>query len=853
MQGKLSTYHAKRNFNITTEPKGEIAVPSDQLRFVVQKHAARKLHYDFRLEFGGTLKSWAVPKGPSLDPAVKRLAVEVEDHPLDYIDFEGEIPAHQYGAGHVEVWDTGFWQPVEEPSDAYRAGKIKFHLQGEKLHGGWTLVRTRSQAGDKAQWLLIKEKDETARPQADFDITAQMPDSVLAADPQQSHQAAVAKIPPSTSTAAPRNNSSAMPSSLPDMLRPQLATLVDAIPTQGKWEYEIKLDGYRVLAKIAAGQVQLFTRDGKDWSAKLPHLITALSEFGLQDAWLDGEIVVLDKQGVPSFQLLQNAFQEKSSAPILYFLFDVPYLNGVDLRPLTLAQRRPVLQELLAQQQDVPLRYSAPLDQPPQQLLDSACRLHMEGIIGKRADSIYTEKRSKDWIKLKCDRRQEFIIAGYTDPQGTRKFLGALLLAVHDDDDVLRYAGRVGTGFDSKTLHTLYRQLTPLAQEACPFISPPGTLNKSGVHWVKPQLVAEISFAEWTNDGLLRHAVFQGLRLDKPAAQIRRERPVDLDLAAVELAGTNGHSATPAKTHASGKSRTLVLQDIKITHPERVVDTSSGLTKGDVAQYYAQIAASILPYLHDRPVYLLRAPEGIGGETFFQKHSKQIPIPGMRMLDPALDPKHEPLMVIDTAHALVGAAQMGTIELHTCNATADDIAHPDCMVFDLDPDPALAWSAVVQAAKLTKVLLDELGLKCFLKTSGGKGLHLVVPLARRHPWKLVSDFSQAVAAHLAHTIPTHFSARMGAQNRVGKVFVDYLRNQKAASTVAPYSLRARPGLPVATPIGWEELDALTSASMWTLRSLPARLADLSADPWHGYADTRQIISPDMQQKIGLSP
>jgi bifunctional non-homologous end joining protein LigD len=847
MPGKLSIYHAKRNFGITPEPRGEIVAPSERLRFVVQKHDARKLHYDFRLELDGTLKSWAVPKGPSLDPGEKRLAVHVEDHPLDYIDFEGDIPEHQYGAGHVEVWDAGYWEPQGDPMDGYRAGKLKFHLDGEKLQGGWALVRTRLQAsGDKEQWLLIKERDDEARSSREFDITEEMPDSVLSKPAsKQTGRAKKRPAQPNYTAAAtpvpdPSEFKNARKTPLPDMLAPQLATLVDSVPQDEGWMYELKFDGYRVLAKIADGEVRLFTRDGKDWTAKLAQQARAIKALNMESAWLDGEVVVLDKHGIPSFQLLQNAFNENGTASILYFLFDLPYLNGYDLRKVPLNGRRALLQHLLEGAADGLLRFSMPLDQPPQKLLDSACEISMEGIIGKRQDSIYTGKRSAEWIKLKCRSRQEFVIAGYTEPEGTRKFFGALLLGVYGDDGELRYAGRVGTGFDRSTLHAVYKQLKPLEQDRPAFKKLPAGVSRAKTHWVRPQLVAEISFSEWTHDGILRQAVFHGLRVDKPAAQVRREKAMS--------APKNGarHAAQAVRKTA----RNNIVQETKITHPERVIDVSSGLTKLDLVHYYDQIAPRILPFLQNRPVYLLRAPEGVDGERFFQKHNNRLKIPGMGTLDPALDPEHAPLMAIGSAHALIGAAQMGMVELHTCNATADRFDRPDCMVFDLDPDPDLPWAAVIDGAQLTKVVLDELGLKSFLKTSGGKGLHLVVPLARRHDWDEVATFSQAVAQHLARTIPKRFSAKMGEKNRIGKIFIDYMRNRQQASTVVPYSVRAKPGLPVATPIAWEELKDTTGSAMWTVTSLAKRLSQLAKDPWEDYFKTKQMMTGGMKRKIG---
>ncbi|HJV87509.1 MAG TPA: DNA ligase D [Noviherbaspirillum sp.] len=825
MPGKLSTYHAKRNFRVTPEPKGTVAAPGEQLRFVVQKHHARKLHYDFRLELDGTLKSWAVPKGPSLDPSEKRLAVQVEDHPLDYIDFEGDIPEQQYGAGHVDVWDIGYWEPLGDPLAAYERGKLEFRLEGKKLHGRWVLVRTHLPGGSKEQWLLIKERDEAARAHAEFDVTADMPDSVLGRA-RKTHDA-------NLKSSATRKTKNA---ALFDMLSPQLATLVNEIPREGEWEYEVKFDGYRILARVDGKDVRMLTRDGQDWTATLPAQVQAIRALDLQSAWLDGEIVVLDKEGVPSFQLLQNAFSEKSDASFIYYLFDLPFLNGADLRPAPLKERRNMLEQLLEQADNAHLRYSAALAEPPQKLLEGACRLSMEGIIGKRADSPYAGTRNADWIKLKCRQRQEFVIGGYTEPQGTRKFFGALLLGVYEEGR-LRYAGRVGTGFDRALLHSMHRQMRALERKESPFARMPTGIRRGETHWIEPQLVAEVSFAEWTDDGLLRQAAFHGLRADKAASAVRREHAVGLP--------------SQGKPHAAGaKARTG--KDIKVTHPERVIDAASGATKLDLVRYYEQVAPHILPFLHDRPVYLLRCPEGVGGEHFFQKHLNRMAIPGIRTLDPSLDPGHGPLMAIEDAQALTGAAQMGMVELHVCNASANDIDHPDCMVFDLDPDPALPWPKVLEAARLTRILLDELGLRSFVKTSGGKGLHLAVPLARRHTWSEVAHFSRAIATHMARTLPQHFSAKMGEKNRIGKIFIDTLRNRRQASVVSPYSVRARPGLPVAVPVTWEELEEISGPGAWTMASLPARLAGRAADPWEGYFQTRQVLTSAMGKRIGIA-
>lgn len=862
MPSKLSAYHAKRDFRITREPKGRVQADHDSLQFVVQEHHASTLHYDFRLELDGVLKSWAVPKGPSLDPSEKRLAVEVEDHPLAYASFEGTIPEQQYGAGTVTIWDSGEWEPVGDPAAGYRAGKLKFRLHGDKLQGGWALVKTRLRGGsDKPQWLLIKERDDAAQEAKDSKTNAQS--SAGPASPtkrakrptrksaKENRQAKIARKS-SASKAGTRIDASNLPAAvrapMPASVTAQLATLVEHAPNEGEWIYEIKYDGYRILARLESGTVHLTTRDGKDWTAKLPKLSKALQVLELENAWLDGEIVVLDERGIPSFQQLQNAFDEKSTARVIFFGFDLLYLNGYDLRNVPLRERRQLLEQVLVKVDQEHVRASVVLQEPAEKLLDSACQLEMEGIIGKLSDSVYTGKRSADWIKLKCRKRQEFVIAGFTDPQGKREFFGSLLLAVYTDDGILHYAGRVGTGFDTKVLQSVYKKLKPLMQARCPFPHMPKGPGIAKAHWLKPKLVAEISFAEWTKDGLLRQAVFHGLRTDKPADQIRREQAVELDTGEAQAALPLHRTKTQPKDDAGANT----FHGIVITHPERIIDPESGASKLDVARYFDAIAAHILPHLKNRPVYLLRSPGGLEGKAFFQRHAGRGAIPGMCILDPAVDPEHQPLMVIDSAQALIGAAQMGTLELHACNATADKFERPDCMVFDLDPDPALPWKTIAEGARLTKQLLDELGLKSFLKTSGSKGLHVVVPLARRHDWDTVTQFSKAVALHLAQTIPNRFSATMGEENRVGKIYIDYLRNSKMASTVVPYSTRARNHLPVSVPIAWEELDEISGSAMWTIQTLPQRLVQQQSDPWNDYFSTRQMLTKRMRLALGIA-
>ncbi|CAB3757611.1 DNA ligase D [Paraburkholderia solisilvae] len=985
MADKLETYHRKRRFDKTPEPSGAESrrrpagrtaarKSAHALAYVIQEHDARNLHYDFRLELDGTLKSWAVPKGPSLDPSVRRLAVHVEDHPLEYGSFEGTIPEGHYGAGSVIVWDRGTWEPAggeNEARAAYAAGKLKFKLHGDKLHGGWTLVRSHMRgSGDKEQWLLIKERDIDAHSESEFDVLDALPGSVLsdaggarggangahgatgasgargdgkdgragaqrtaarnarkqngqasAASSTRSEAATPAKPTPKPTRhrvgrathgehpdiVATRNSESlrelaatpaiegAAKAALAATLKPQLATLVDTPPAGDAWIYEIKFDGYRVLARIdhrkAKDPVRIYTRAGNDWTDRFSKQAHTLAAIGLDTAWLDGEAVVLDAHGVPSFQALQNAFDTHRERDITLYLFDVPYLNGYDLRNVPLEQRRALLRALLEPLDDDALRYSADFGTDADALLKSACEMSLEGIIGKRRDGRYTSGRTSAWIKLKCRRRQEFVIGGYTEPGGSRTDFGALLLGVYDAHGKLRYAGRVGTGFDAARLRSLKKELDARETSRMPFASAPGERSRTPVHWVKPDLVAECNFAEWTDEGIVRQASFVSLRRDKPARQIVIEAPrkgadvqqmpdeepaapaasprtraravkKDEPAAAAKRAGkTSSRQATAAKDDnaapsasaaatrtSKAKGGTETVAGVRISHPDRVIDKHTDTRKIDLVRYYESVADWILPHLRGRPVSLVRAPADIGGELFFQKHAEKLTIPGVTQ-HPGLDPGHAALITIDDIKALAGAAQMGTIELHTWNALASNIEKPDRVVFDLDPDPALGWARMIEAAQLTRTLLEELGLTSFCKTSGGKGLHVVVPLAKHAGWDDVKDFSQAVAQHMATTLPKYFAAKMGAQNRKGKIFVDYLRNNRGSSTVAAYSVRARPGMGVSVPIAWNELGDTTAGDQWTLANLHERLQSLREDPWAAYAKTRQRITANMRKRL----
>lgn len=624
-----------------------------------------------------------------------------------------------------------------------------------------------------------------------------------------------------------------VPAKLPLSLSPQLATLVEEPPRGEGWIYEVKFDGYRVLARIDGDDVRLFTRNGNNWTPRMQALAAEVARLGIASGWLDGEIVVLDAKGNPDFQSLQGAFDASKTAGIVYFAFDLPYFGGYDLRRVPLIERRALLGKVLAASPTDHVRFSEHFEADAAQLLESACRQGLEGVIGKRADSPYTSSRSASWIKLKCTRRQEFVIGGFTDPKGSRSGFGSLLLGIHGTDGKLHYAGNVGTGFDEATLRALKSKLTALATETMPYAQRPKGVKG---HWVKPRLVAEVAFTEWTSDGRVRHPVFHGLRTDKDPAAITREAALH-----------EAPEAAPARTVKKAASMKAVVGGRKVSNPGRVIDPATKATKIDLVRYYERIAGHILPHLAGRPVALVRGPRGVEGGLFFQKHGDTLQIPGIRELDPKLWPGHPAMLEIATREALVGAAQMNTIELHTWNSTVKAIGKPDRMIFDLDPGEGITWAQLLEATALTRKMLDMLGLASFLKTSGGKGLHVVVPLTPKLGYDEVKDFSQAVVVHLAQTLPALFVAKSGPRNRVGRIFVDYLRNGNGATTACAFSARARHGLGVSVPVKWAELAKLESASQWNIFTVFDRLAKLREDPWKDYEGARQTLGAAMKR------
>ncbi|HEV7477691.1 MAG TPA: DNA ligase D, partial [Burkholderiales bacterium] len=687
MTERLERYRERRDFSRTPEPEGarSRAKGTRELRYYIQRHDARRLHYDFRLELDGVLKSWAVPKGPSLDPGVKRLAVEVEDHPLEYGEFEGLIPEKQYGAGDVLLWDKGTWIAEDrDPEAALRKGRLHFQLKGVKLQGRWVLFRTK----DK-QWILRKREDDAARA---GEITQEKPESVKKAKIKKGKARRTGYLPP--------------------FIPPQLATLVEEPPRTGSWVYEVKYDGYRLLAKLTKDGVHLFTRAGNDWTSKLPRLAAELKKLKLDGTWLDGEIVVPAQDGRASFQQLQNAFDAGNDARIVYFVFDAPFLGGEDLRSLPLLERKKRLRESLKGNKVV--RYSEHLSADPDEALAHACKLKLEGLIAKRTGSVYVSGRSRDWLKLKCRQRQDFVIGGYTAPRGSRQGFGALLVGYHEPGGKLRYAGKVGTGFDDKMLSSLKEKFSKLESKDAPFENPP---RERGVTWLKPSLVAEVEYAERTEEGLLRQAAFMGLRRDLPAKQVAEEKPVKL---------------------------------VKITHPDRLIWPKLKVTKAAFAGYVEEIGDWLLPHLAKRPLSLVRCPDGAAGKCFYQRH----PAAGLKLKTIG------DYVYLETLNDVVAAVQYGAVEFHTWGASVPDVARPDRLTLDLDPDAGLPWGRLLDATRLTKTLLDQLKLVSFLKTTGGKGLHIVVPIEPKLGWDEVKEFTRRIALFLEKAQPDLFLANM---------------------------------------------------------------------------------------------
>jgi bifunctional non-homologous end joining protein LigD len=921
----LSVYRRKRDFQKTAEPRGERAKRSaGELAYVIQKHDASHLHYDFRLEVDGVLKSWAVPKGPDLDPAVKRLAMQVEDHPLEYGGFEGTIPQGEYGGGTVMLWDRGTWEPIGDPAKGLREGHLKFILHGVKLKGGWMLVRKggRKSAPDERHWFFFKERDDFARPGES--ITEEMPKSVASGrdldeiadqsnrvwgpegETRRARRALARRkgAKKSTKRGQPGKRRSAIPrprsrkadptgdehpprvakngdqnsldellartgaprARLPQKQAVELATLVDEAPSGDEWDHEIKFDGYRMLCRVAKGKAHFISRNGHDWTAKFPELAASAGELAVDAVMLDGEIVALEPDGTTSFQALQNVFQTGRTRELVYYVFDVLHVSGYDLTSLPLESRREILRSAV-RNSPPSIRYSDSIEGSGAEVIDKACRLGLEGIVSKRKESLYRPGRGLDWLKVKCTQREEFLIGGFTKPAGHRHHFGALALGYYNRSKQLIYAGRVGTGFNDKKLASLHQKLAKIVRADSPFSNLSGAMGDArDVTWVKPALVAEIRFSNWTNEGLLRHPSFQGLREDKPAAKVIHDEP--LPVAAVNggrigtertkskrshqvnaSKATRKRSAPPALTGSSNGD----IAGVRLTHPEKVLYPDGGITKRDLASYYEAVAKWMLPHVVERPLAIVRCPEGSTKACFFQKHPGEGFTEHLRQIDISQSGKPEYNMMVEDVAALIALVQMGVLEIHVWGSRAKQLEKPDRLIFDLDPDPSVEWPEVIKAARDVRSLLDELGLKSFVKTTGGKGLHVVVPIQPRTEWDEAKAFCRSVADFMVRLAPDRFIAKASKAARKGKIFIDYLRNGRGATSVAPYSTRNRPGATVSTPLGWDELSADIHSDHYTIENVPARLAKLTKDPWTDLAKTKQSLTAAMLKRLAPTP
>jgi bifunctional non-homologous end joining protein LigD len=805
MANSLEQYWNKRDFKQTREPSGKRQRAARKVKsvgglFVIHKHDARRLHYDLRLEHNGVLWSWAVTRGPSFDPAEKRLAVHVEDHPLDYAKFEGNIPKGSYGAGSVVIWDQGTWMPEGDAAADMKKGHLSFELVGKKLKGSWHLVRLKPREKEKRDnWLLIKAKDEFAT--AEGDILESAPESVKSGltndeiaegkKPKTLKPVKVAKAP------AQRKSGKKKSAAMPDFIPPALATLKATPPVGANWLHEVKFDGYRIQAHISAGKVKLFTRSGLDWTTRFGEpLRQELSDLNCEQAIIDGEIVVLSDKGVASFALLQGDLSANRTDRMNFYAFDLLHLDSAALRDEPLLERKSQLEELLKQSRTKVTRYSEHFEEPGETMLAHACRMGLEGVVSKQIDASYESGRTLDWIKSKCTLRQEFIILGYLASTATGRGLRSIIVGYRKNGKLV-HAGRVGTGFSTKAGDDLKRKLEKIKAKS-PAVA---GLEKGEKHaiWVRPELVAEIEFRTWTSDGILRQASFQGLREDKPAKEVVKEQP----------------SGAPLPKKSSGRvSKSQVKTDVVLSNADKLLWPKAKVSKQDLLDYYASVWPQMEPFIIDRPLSLLRAPDGIGGQRFFQKHAS----PGMHKAISILkDPqdKQEHLYIRDF-NGLAALVQLGVVEIHIWGAKVDTIETPDQVVFDLDPDEGLAEDSVRSATLEVKKRLDEVGLPSFVKTSGGKGFHVLVPLKPKAQWEEVKTFAHDFADAMAQADPDLYTATLSKKARKGRIFIDYLRNGRGSTTVAPYSLRAKEEATVSMPITWEMLKTKISPKAFVI-------------------------------------
>ncbi len=847
----LTQYRHKRDFTKTAEPSGaDDDFKSTGHAFVVQKHAASHLHYDFRLEMDGVLKSWAVAKGPSVDPAVKRLAVEVEDHPLAYGRFEGTIPKGQYGGGTVMLWDRGTWYSDGDVHDDYKAGRLKFRLNGAKMKGQWALVRMKPRPQDrKPNWLLIKDRDAEAVPGNPDKLLKQdksvktgreMEDIAAGDDVWQSNRAEKTKNlkKPLKNPAAKAKAANKRKVKMPAFVEPELCTRVDAPPADDKWLHEIKFDGYRLHCRLEGGKADVLTRHNENWTAKFKELAKAIAQLPAESAYIDGEAVIMNDAGLSDFSALQTWFKAPGTRRVTYFAFDLLFLNGEDLRGLPLTARKELLKELLAGQTSDDIRYSDHQLGNGPAFFKASAALGVEGIISKRADAAYASGRTRSWLKIKRIERQEFVIGGYTDSTAMKNAIGALLLGEYQGKKLV-YVGKVGTGYSNADAKTLHKKLSALAAKSAPF-EETTTDARRGAHWVKPELIAEIEFGAWTADHILRHAAFLGLRADKEPGDVKTEKELPLR----EITKPRAKSAAQRKPAKSGED----VAGVTITHPARMIYPKEKISKVAVAEYYAAVAHVMLPHVAARPLSLVRCPDGVGPACFFQKHA------GMGLPEAITEHrigkgKADTVLTVDTVEGLVSLVQRGVLEVHVWGSHLVTVEQPDLLVFDFDPDPSVKWDKVVDASLAMRDELGGLGLTSFVKTTGGKGLHVVVPVIPALEWDGIKQFTRAVAERFAARDPKTYLTKMSKAARRGRIFIDYLRNGRGSTAIAPYSTRARPGATIATPVTWKELEAGATPQDFTIATVLERIAKRFKDPWAAMATTEQEITVEMIEKL----
>jgi bifunctional non-homologous end joining protein LigD len=843
---QLQAYREKRDFRATPEPRGRASRKAGS-RFVVQKHDARRLHYDFRLELDGVLKSWAVTRGPSLVPGDKRLAVHVEDHPLDYGGFEGTIPKGEYGGGTVLLWDQGHWAPIGDPHKGLAKGHLEFDLKGEKLTGRWHLIRMAHRPRDKHEnWLLIKGEDAAARPPEAPDILEERPESVKTgrmvgeiageepgwssrtgrirkgtrkAEPGEPEPGKAdkgradkgkARAEPPAPVPDPGSVKGARKAALPAFVEPELASLAEKPPEGARWLHEIKFDGYRLQARIEAGRVRLSTRGGLDWTKKFGReVVTGLRDLPVGTALLDGELVSESGSGASEFSLLQADLSEGRTDRFVYYAFDLLYLDGFDLRGAPLVERKRLLKAVIGQRPG-PVRFSTDFEAEGAVVLRHACKMGLEGVVSKLRDGSYRSGRTKNWLKAKCSAHQEFVIGGYVPSTTSRRAIGSLVLGVYDKGE-LSHVGRVGTGFSMAVAEDLFAELQRLRVGTSPFAGRLTTEEARQVRYVRPERVAEVEFRDWTADGHVRQASFRGLREDKEPKDVVRE----------SLKRTARMAAAPARS-------------VQLTHPDRVYWPDAGVTKQGLADYYADAWRFISPFITERPLALLRGPEGIAGQTFFQKHAWKGLNPHIDLVRDPKDKAGEPLISIHDLDGLMALVQSGVLEIHPWGSTTADWEHPDMIIMDLDPGDGIVWDDVVAAARETRERLERAGLTAFVKTSGGKGLHVVAPLRPKAAWPAVKAFTKAIADGMAADDPRRYVSTITKAKRQGRILIDYLRNQRGTTAVAPYSTRARPGAPVSMPLAWDELGSVIGAAYFTVENAPKRLAATTDDPWSSF-------------------